>query len=77
MGNTGSEIMARHIPSDQMYLAIYAEARELARTAVDEMDPEDLPALINTSRKKVHKARARKKVHEAQAKKENEQRIKR
>ena len=72
-----AEIMARHIPSDQMYLAIYAEARELARTAVDEMDPEDLPALVNTSRKKVHKARARKKVHEAQAKKENEQRIKR
>ena len=55
-----TETMAAHIPSDQMYLAIYAEARELAQTAVNEMDPEDQAALINAARKKVHKARARK-----------------
>ena len=55
-----TEIMARHIPSDQMYLAIYAEAREFAQTAVNEMDPEDQVALVNAARKKVHKARARK-----------------
>ena len=53
-----TETVARHIPSDKMYLAIYAEARELAQTAVNEMDPEDEAALVNAARKKVHKARA-------------------
>ena len=70
-----TEIMARHVPSDEMYLAIYAaiyaKAREFAQTAVNEMDPEDQAELVNTARKKVHKARARKKVHKAQAEKEN------
>ena len=55
-----TKTVARHIPSDEMYLAIYAEARELAQTAVNEMDPKDQAALINAARKKVHKARARK-----------------
>ena len=55
-----TKTVARHIPSDQMYLAIYAEVRELAQTVVNEMDPEDLAALVNTARKKVHRARARK-----------------
>ena len=55
-----TKTVARHIPSDQMYLAIYAQARELAQTAVNEMDPEDQVAFINAARKKVHKARARK-----------------
>ena len=40
-----TKTVARHTPSGQMYLAIYAaiyaEARELAQTAVNEMDPED------------------------------------
>ena len=55
-----TKTVATHVPSDQMYLAIYAEARELAQTAVNEMDPEDQVVLINAARKKVHKARARK-----------------
>ena len=70
-----TEIIARHAPSDEMYLAIYAaiyaEAREFAQTAVNEMDPEDQAELVNAARKKVHKARARKNVHKAQAEKEN------
>ena len=55
-----TKTVARHIPSNEMYLAIYAQARELAQTAVNEMDPKDQAALINAARKKVHKARARK-----------------
>ena len=55
-----TKTVARHIPSGQMYLAIYAQARELAQTTVNEMDPEDQVAFINAARKKVHKARARK-----------------
>ena len=55
-----TKTVARHTPSDQMHLAIYAQARELAQTAVNEMDPEDQVALVNAARKKVHKARARK-----------------
>ena len=54
-----TKTVATHTPSDQMYLAIYAQARELAQTAVNEMDPEDIAALINAARKKVHRARAR------------------
>ena len=52
-----TKTVARHIPSGQMHLAIYAQARELAQTAVNEMDPEDQVAIINAARKKVHKAR--------------------
>ena len=55
-----TKTVARHILSDQMYLAIYAEARELAQTAVNEMDPEDVAELVNTARKKVHRRRATK-----------------
>ena len=55
-----TKTVATHTPSGQMHLAIYAQARELAQTAVNEMDPEDIPALVNAARKKVHKARARK-----------------
>ena len=36
-----TKTVATHTPSGQMHLAIYAQARELAQTAVNEMDPED------------------------------------
>ena len=49
--------MVGHVPSDEMYLAMYAEVRELAQTVVTDMDPEHREALLNAARTKVREAR--------------------
>ena len=48
--------MTGHFPSGEMYLALYAEVRELAQTAVTHMDPEHREALLNAARKKFREA---------------------
>ena len=53
-----TETVDAHFPSDQMYLAMYAEVRELAQTVVTHMNPEHREALLNAARKKVREARA-------------------
>ena len=53
-----TETVTAHIPSDQMYNAMYAEIRELAQTVVTYMNPEHREALLEAARKKVREARA-------------------
>ena len=53
-----TETVTAHIPSDQMYNAMYAEIRELAQTVVTYMNPEHREALLDAARKKVREARA-------------------
>ena len=53
-----AEIVTGHIPSNEMYSAMYAEVRELAQTAVTEMNPRHREALLDAGRKKVREARA-------------------
>ena len=53
-----AETVTGHIPSEQMYLAMYAEVRDIAQTVVTHMDPEHREALLDAARKKVRKARA-------------------
>ena len=55
-----AETVTGHIPSDQMYAALYAEVRDLAQTVVTHMDPEHREAFLNAARKKVRQARAQK-----------------
>ena len=50
--------MVGHVPSDEMYLAMYAEVRELAQTVVTGMDPEHREALLNAARTKFREAPA-------------------
>ena len=50
--------MTGHIPSGQMYAAMYAEVRELAQTVVTQMDPEHREALLGAARKKFREAPA-------------------
>ena len=54
-----TETVSGHMPSDEMYLAMYAEIRELARTVVVYMTPEHREALLGAATKKVREARAR------------------
>ena len=56
-----AETVAGHVPSDQMYGAMYAEVRELAQTVVTHMDPEHREALLKAARKKFRQARAQEK----------------
>ena len=44
--------MVGHVPSGEMYLALYAEVRELAQTVVTGMDPEHREALLNAAKTK-------------------------
>ena len=53
-----TETVAGHIPSNEMYNAMYAEVRELAQTVVTHMNPEHREALLGAARKKVREARA-------------------
>ena len=53
-----AETVTGHIPSDQMYGAMYAEVRELAQTVVTHMDPKHREALLEAARKKIREARA-------------------
>ena len=50
--------MVGHVLSDEMYLAMYAEVRELAQTVVTGMDPEHREALLGAARKKFREAPA-------------------
>ena len=54
-----TETVSGHMPSDEMYLAMYAEIRELARTVVVYMTPDHREALLGAATKKVRDARAR------------------
>ncbi len=53
-----TDTVAGHIPSEQMYAAMYAEIRELAQTVVTEMDPEHREALLDAARTKFREAPA-------------------
>ena len=55
-----TETVTAHIPSEEMYRAMYAEVRDLAQTVVTHMNPEHREALLEAARKKVREARARK-----------------
>ena len=57
-----AETVTGHIPSDQMYRAMYAEVRELAQTVVTHMDPEHREALLGAARTKFREARPRRKT---------------
>ena len=55
-----AETVTGHIPSEQMYAAMYAEVRELAQTVVTHMDPEHREALLGAARTKFREAPAQK-----------------
>ena len=69
-----TKTVARHIPSDEMYLAIYAEARELAQSRRESRRQRNGPERPSSA----HQCRQLKKVHKARARKpQNGQTIKR
>ena len=54
-----TETVFGHIPSEEMYRAMYTEVRELAQTVVTYMTPEQREALLDAARQKVREAKAR------------------
>ena len=54
-----TETVSEHLLSDDLYVALYAEIRELARTVVTHMTPEHREALLGAARKKVREAKAK------------------
>ena len=55
-----TETVAGHIPSNEMYEAMYAEIRELAQTVVTHMNPKHREALLGAAKQKVREIRAEK-----------------
>ena len=54
-----TETVSGHLLSDDLYVALYAEIRELAGTVVTYMTPEHREALLGAARKKVREAKAK------------------
>ena len=54
-----TETVSGHLLSDDLYVALYAEIRELAGTVVTYMTPEHREALLGAARKKVQEAKAK------------------
>ena len=55
-----TETVSGHIPSEEMYRAMYTEVRELAQTVVTYMTPEHREALVGAAKQKIRDARAEK-----------------
>ena len=54
-----TETVSGHLLSDDLYVALYAEIRDLAQTVVTYMTPEHREALVGAARKKVQEAKAK------------------
>ena len=54
-----TEVVSGYMLSEDMYVAMYTEIRELARTVVTYMTPEQREALLGAARKKVREAKAK------------------